>query len=71
MKDMCNSPPLMYRQASGVFMGTVHPQSLNLRNDFAFWHEFESLSHMVDEYINKFDLVDTHWRLSANLLLEG
>ena len=50
----------MYRQTSGIFMGTVPPQSLKLRNDFAFWHEFDFLSHMFNEYINRLDLADTH-----------
>ena len=59
MKYVCNSGPT-YVQTYGVFMGTVPPQSLKLRNDFAFWHEFEFLSHMVNEYINRLDLADTH-----------
>ena len=38
----------MYRQTSGVFMGTS--PAAELANDFAFWHEFECFTHMVNEY---------------------
>ena len=40
--------PHMYRQTSGVFMGT--PPAPELANNFAFCHEYEFLSHMVNEY---------------------
>ena len=40
--------PHMYRQTSGVFMGTS--PAPELANDFAFWHEFEFLTHMVNEH---------------------
>ena len=36
------------RQTFGVFMGTS--PAPELANNFAFWHEYEFLSHMVDEY---------------------
>ena len=40
--------PHMYGQTSAVFMGTSpRPE---LANDFAFWHEYEYLSHIVQEY---------------------
>ena len=38
----------MFRQTSGVFMGTS--PAPELANNFVFWHEFEFLSHMVNEY---------------------
>ena len=38
----------MFRQTSGVFMGTS--PAPELANNFGFWHEFEFLSHMVNEY---------------------
>ena len=61
----------MFRQTSGVFMGTS--PAPELANNFGFWHEFEFLSHMVNEYlvlrINNGDLVDTHSNLLINLLL--
>ena len=37
----------MYRQTSGVFMGTS--PAPELANNFGFRHEFEFLSHMVNE----------------------
>ena len=41
--------PYMYRQTSGVFMGTS--PAPEQANDFAFWHEYELfLTHMVNEY---------------------
>ena len=40
--------PHMYRQTSGVFMGTS--PAPELANNFSFWHEYEFLSHMVNEY---------------------
>ena len=40
--------PHMYRQTSGVFMGTS--PAPELANNFAFWHDYEFLSHMVNEY---------------------
>ena len=40
--------PRMFRQTSGVFMGTS--PAPELANNFGFWHEFEFLSHMVNEY---------------------
>ena len=41
--------PHMYRQTSGVFMGTS--PAPELANDFAFWHEeYGFLTHMVNEY---------------------
>ena len=39
--------PHMYRQTSGVFMGTS--PAPELANIFAFWHGCEFLSHMVNE----------------------
>ena len=38
----------MFRQTSGVFMGTS--PAPELANSFVFWHEFEFLSHMVNKY---------------------
>ena len=38
----------MYRQTFGVFMGTS--PAPELANDFAFWHEYEFLTHMVNEH---------------------
>ena len=40
--------PHMYRQPSGVFMGTF--PAPELANNFAFWHEYEFLLHVVNEY---------------------
>ena len=40
--------PHMYRQTSRVFMGTS--PAPELANGFAFWHEFEFLTHMVNEH---------------------
>ena len=40
--------PHMYRQTSGVVMGTSPAPELG--NDFAFWHEYEFLTHMVNEH---------------------
>ncbi|CAN0173407.1 unnamed protein product, partial [Ascophyllum nodosum] len=40
--------PYMYRQTSGVFMGTS--PAPELANDFAFWHEYGFLTHMVNDY---------------------
>ena len=40
--------PHMYRQTSGVFMGTS--PAPELANDFAFWHEYEFLTHVVNEH---------------------
>ena len=40
----------MYRQtSSGVFMGTSSPAP-EPANNFGFWHDYEFLSHMVNEY---------------------
>ena len=47
-KDCVQFDPLMYRQTSGVFMGTS--PALEVANDFAFWHEYEFLSHMAQEH---------------------
>ena len=35
----------MYRKMSGVFMGTSPVP--NIANDFAFWHVFEFLLHII------------------------
>ena len=41
--------PHMYRQtSSGVFMGTS--PTPELANNFPFWHEYEFLSHMINEF---------------------
>ena len=40
--------PHMYRQTSGVFMGTS--PAPELASDFRFWHEYEFLSHMVQKH---------------------
>ena len=40
--------PRMFRQTSGVFTGTS--PAPELANNFVFWHEFEFLSHRVNEY---------------------
>ena len=40
--------PHMYRQTSGVFMGTS--PAPGLANGFAFWHEYEFLTRMVNEH---------------------
>ena len=36
----------MYRQTSGVFMGTS--PAPELANNFTLWHEYEFLSHMLN-----------------------
>ena len=38
----------MYRQTFGVFVGTS--PAPELANVFAFWHEYESFSHLVQEH---------------------
>ena len=38
--------PHVYRQTSGVFMGTS--PTPELANNFAFWHEYEFLLHTVN-----------------------
>ena len=50
MKGLCSLVLICtrYRQASDVFMGTS--PTPELANNFAFWHEYEFLSHMVNEY---------------------
>ena len=56
--------PHMYRQTSGVFMGTS--QAPELANDFAFSHEYEFLTHKVNEHIQYgpgrylFDFISQH-----------
>ena len=39
----------MFKQVSGVFMGTS--PAPDLANAFAFFHEYRFLSHIIDEYI--------------------
>ena len=58
MKDWYNLAPHIFRQTSVVFMGTS--PAPELANDFAFWHEFEFLSHMVNN-ISRLDLVDINF----------
>ncbi|CAN0253736.1 unnamed protein product, partial [Laminaria digitata] len=40
----------MYKQSSGIFMGTA--PAPDLANDFAFMHEFNFLKVMIDEYVH-------------------
>ena len=39
----------MYKQASGIFMGTA--PAPDLANDIAFMHEFMFLRVMIDKYV--------------------
>ena len=49
MKGLCSLALICIdRQTSGVFMGTS--PAPELANNFAFWHEYGFLSHMVNEY---------------------
>ena len=74
LKKCVEFGPHMYRQTSGVFMGTS--PAPELANDFAFWHEYEFLTHnMVNEHKQygsgryPFDFI-THYAGSTKLYID-